>query len=79
MGSFDLSEVLFNVDNGFLEGLIRGFKNGILAREDYRHLTQCDTLEGLYAFFFNATVLKHLQLYIALHEHSTMMNYSDLF
>jgi len=52
MGSFDLSEVLFNVDNGFLEGLIRGFKNGILAREDYRHLTQCDTLEGLYAFFF---------------------------
>ena len=44
--SFDLSELLFNVDSGFLEGLARGLKNGILKEEDYRHLTQCDTLDG---------------------------------
>jgi len=52
--SFDFSEMLFNVDNGFLEGLVRGFKNGILKDEDYRHLTQCDTLEGvlvIYSFY----------------------------
>ncbi|CAK8696147.1 V-type proton ATPase subunit d-like [Clavelina lepadiformis] len=47
MGSFDLSEIFYNVDSGYLEGLIRGFKNGILRQEDYRHLTQCDTLEDL--------------------------------
>uniref|UniRef100_H2YCY8 V-type proton ATPase subunit n=1 Tax=Ciona savignyi TaxID=51511 RepID=H2YCY8_CIOSA len=33
-------------NGGFLEGLVRGFKNGI-SKEDYRHLTQCDTLEDL--------------------------------
>lgn len=47
MGLLDFSEVSFNVDNGFLEGLTRGLKNGVLAREDYRHLTQCDSLEDL--------------------------------
>ena len=46
MGLFDFIEVYFNVDNGFLEGLTRGLKNGILTKEDYKHLTQCDTLEG---------------------------------
>jgi len=47
MGLFDFIEVYFNVDNGFLEGLTRGLKNGILTKEDYKHLTQCDTLEDL--------------------------------
>jgi len=47
MGLFDFVETGFNVDNGFLEGLIRGFKNGILKEEDYRHLTQCETLDDL--------------------------------
>ena len=47
MGAFDFNELMFNVDNGFLEGLVRGFKNGIIKKDDYRHLTQCDTLEGM--------------------------------
>jgi len=47
MGMLDFKEMLFNVDNGFLEGLCRGFRNGILTKEDYQHLTQCDTLEDL--------------------------------
>ena len=51
MGMLDFKELLFNVDNGFLEGLVRGFRNGILTKEDYRHLTQCDTLEGRFSSF----------------------------
>ena len=37
---------MFNIDNGYLEGLCRGFKNGILKQADYLNLVQCETLEG---------------------------------
>lgn len=39
-------ELYFNVDNGYLEGLVRGFKAGILSQADYLNLVQCETLEG---------------------------------
>merc|ERR1712240_818323 len=39
--------VMFNIDNGYLEGLCRGFKNGILSQNDYLNLVQCETLEDL--------------------------------
>lgn len=42
-----MTEALFNVDSGFLEGLVRGFKNGVLTGDDYTQLTQCETLEDL--------------------------------
>lgn len=38
---------MFNIDNGYLEGLCRGFKNGILKQQDYLNLVQCETLEGM--------------------------------
>jgi len=38
---------MFNIDNGYLEGLCRGFKNGILAQNDYLNLVQCETLDDL--------------------------------
>merc|ERR1712037_924747 len=38
---------MFNIDNGYLEGLCRGFKNGILKQADYLNLVQCETLEDL--------------------------------
>jgi len=37
---------MFNIDNGYLEGLCRGFKTGILTQNDYLNLVQCETLEG---------------------------------
>jgi len=40
-------ELMFNVDSGYLEGLVRGFKSGILTRTDYLNLIQCETLEDL--------------------------------
>ncbi|XP_064398311.1 V-type proton ATPase subunit d 1-like [Halichondria panicea] len=40
-------EYLFNVDNGYLEALVRGFRSGILTRADYINLVQCETVEDL--------------------------------
>lgn len=41
-----MGEYLFNIDHGYLEGLVRGFKEGILTQTDYANLVQCETLEG---------------------------------
>ncbi|TPP66869.1 Vacuolar-type H+-ATPase subunit d [Fasciola gigantica] len=37
----------FNADNGYLEGLARGIKAGLLKQTDYHVLVQCETLEDL--------------------------------
>lgn len=42
-----LQEYTFNVDHGYLEGLVRGFKSGILKRHDYLNLIQCESIEDL--------------------------------
>lgn len=42
-----MDEYVFNVDNGYLEGLVRGFRSGILNRADYLNLVQCETVEGI--------------------------------
>ncbi len=44
-------ELLYNIDHGYLEGLVRGFKSGVLSRTDYLNLIQCETLEGLSVIF----------------------------
>ena len=41
-----MDEYFFNVDNGYLEGLVRGFRSGIMNRADYLNLVQCETIEG---------------------------------
>ncbi|CAF0775572.1 unnamed protein product [Didymodactylos carnosus] len=40
-------DLFFNIDHGYLEGLCRGFKSGILKAPDYHNLVQCETLEDL--------------------------------
>ena len=45
---FNMNSLNFNIDNGYLEGLVRGFKAGILKQSDYANLVQCETLEGKY-------------------------------
>lgn len=44
---------MFNIDGGYLEGLCRGFKCGILKQSDYLNLVQCETLEGKLRKYFN--------------------------
>ncbi|XP_077359607.1 V-type proton ATPase subunit d 1-like [Festucalex cinctus] len=41
------SELTFNIDHGYLEGLLRGLKAGLLTQTDYHNLAQCDTLEDM--------------------------------
>jgi len=36
----------FNVNDGFIEALLRGFKLSLLGQPDYTNLTQCDQLDG---------------------------------
>jgi len=42
-----MSMISFNVDDGFLEAIVRGYRAGILSSVDYVNLTQCETLEDL--------------------------------
>ena len=36
----------FNADNGYLEGIVRGYKDAIISNSQYMNLTQCESLEG---------------------------------
>ncbi|KAF8583357.1 ATPase, V0 complex, subunit D [Ramaria rubella] len=40
-----MEALFFNVDSGFLEGVVRGYKSGILTQSHYANLTQCETIE----------------------------------
>ncbi|TFK40780.1 vacuolar ATP synthase subunit [Crucibulum laeve] len=42
-----MEALFFNVDNGFLEGIVRGYRGGILTQNQYANLTQCESLEDL--------------------------------
>jgi len=41
------SMLTFNVNDGYLEALVRGFRSGLLSRTDYDNLVQCETLEDM--------------------------------
>ena len=38
---------LVQVSTGFLEGIVRGYKAGLLTQGHFSNLTQCETLEGV--------------------------------
>ena len=35
----------FNMQHGFVEAIIRGFRSGFLGPDTYNHLSQCENLE----------------------------------
>nr|CCA25636.1 H or Na translocating Ftype putative [Albugo laibachii Nc14] len=37
----------FNIQHGYVEGLVRGYRSTFLDDVDYHHLTQCETLEDI--------------------------------
>jgi V-type H+-transporting ATPase subunit d len=37
----------FNIEDGFLDGVLRGYQLGLLNRQDYGNISQCDSLEDL--------------------------------
>ncbi|VEU19297.1 DEKNAAC100089 [Brettanomyces naardenensis] len=42
-----MEALYFNIDSGYIEALVRGYRNGLLTAAQYVNLTQCDTLEDL--------------------------------
>jgi V-type H+-transporting ATPase subunit d len=43
--------LFFNVNNGYVEGIVRGYRNGLLTSGAYSNLTQCETIDGAYRAF----------------------------
>jgi len=44
---FCRSIMTFNVDDGYAEAIVRGFRKGILAKADYNNLEQCEVLDDM--------------------------------
>ncbi|KAJ1959743.1 H(+)-transporting V0 sector ATPase subunit d [Dipsacomyces acuminosporus] len=42
-----MSEIYFNVDAGYLEGVLRGYRDGLVTSHQYLNLTQCETMDDL--------------------------------
>ncbi|EJD40922.1 vacuolar ATP synthase subunit D 1 [Auricularia subglabra TFB-10046 SS5] len=40
-----MEALFFNVSSGYLEGIVRGYKSGLLTQGNYANLTQCETLD----------------------------------
>jgi len=37
----------FNIKDGYLEAIVRGYKSGLLAAADYNNLCQCESLDDI--------------------------------
>ena len=66
--------LFYNSEAGYLEGIVRGLKSGILNSTQYFNFTQCETLEGL--FIWNLEIsknLKDLKLQLAATDYGTFL------
>ncbi|KAI1546345.1 NtpC Archaeal vacuolar-type H+-ATPase subunit C [Pyrenophora tritici-repentis] len=36
----------YNVKYGYIEGIVRGYRNALLTSQNYSNLTQCETIDG---------------------------------
>lgn len=45
--------LFFNVTTGYIEGIVRGYRNTLLTGSQYNNLTQCETIDGQLAHQFN--------------------------
>lgn len=36
----------YNINNGYVEGIVRGYRNTLLTGQNYGNLTQCETIDG---------------------------------
>lgn len=39
--------LFFNIDSGYVEGVVRGYKNSLITQSQYINLTQCDSLDDI--------------------------------
>ena len=38
--------MFYNVSNGYVEGIVRGYRNTLLTGTNYGNLVQCETIDG---------------------------------
>ena len=38
--------MFYNISNGYVEGIVRGYRNTLLTGQNYGNLTQCETIDG---------------------------------
>jgi V-type H+-transporting ATPase subunit d len=38
--------LFFNVTTGYIEGVVRGYRNTLLTGQQYSNLAQCETIDG---------------------------------
>ena len=41
--------MFYNVTAGYIEGIVRGYRNNLLTGQNYGNLTQCETIDGMRA------------------------------
>lgn len=39
--------MFYNVTGGYVEGIVRGYRNTLLTGQNYGNLTQCETIDGM--------------------------------
>jgi hypothetical protein len=39
--------MFYNVTAGYIEGIVRGYRNNLLTGQNYGNLTQCETIDGM--------------------------------
>lgn len=44
---YGFEAMTFNVNGGFLEAIVRGYRAGLLTAADYNNLCQCETLDDI--------------------------------
>lgn len=44
---YGLEALTYNIKDGYLEGIVRGHKSGLLSASDYNNLCQCETLDDI--------------------------------
>lgn len=63
--------LFFNVDDGFLEAEVRGYRFGILKNSDYANFAQCETLDGLPILYYFSNIVSYGNIDMKLHFPST--------
>ncbi|PVU96238.1 hypothetical protein BB560_005818, partial [Smittium megazygosporum] len=42
-----MEDLYFNIENGYLEGIVRGYRDAFLVSHQYNNLVQCETIEDM--------------------------------
>ena len=44
---YGFEALTFNINDGYLEAIVRGYRGGLLTTADYNNLCQCETLDDI--------------------------------